>query len=160
MNSENKKKYGSDKILVIILIIVIVIAILAIVGKKIVANNSKNEVLSENSGNVETSNNKSDPEKLADLKKYDGMEISNSKIEVKDKISRFTATAKNTTNENKKEKVAVIVYYDKNGNEIARSAFTLLATNAGEETIIDISTNANLENVFNYKIEDMPENKK
>lgn len=113
-----KKKKLIIFALAIALIIVFIVIIVSIKNNK---NNKKDtNVSNQNATNVisEDGTTKIESDKLAETRKYNGLEISNIRFEVKDNLNCLMANVKNTTSKNTEEQYLDFHIYDKDGKKL------------------------------------------
>ena len=161
MAEKKIEKTNLIKVIVLICMLLIVLLVIILISKR---NKNENETptLNETTNTkIESSanNNVSDVStgsQIKGTKEYNGLQITDVKIQINGNNSQFSATVKNTSDKKFNQKNVVIICLDKEKNELIRTGYTLLDIKPNEELKIEFAVETNLNNVSEYKIEDMP----
>ena len=134
-----KKK---EKIAIGVLIAITIIAIIALMimnNKGGKSASKKNETKSDMSYELEDGTQLNTSSKLNEIKKFDGLEISNIQITQKDNVSLLLAKIANISNTKQGGYVIDIKIIDKQGNEIKTVPFLVKELEPGETTQLNAS---------------------
>ena len=148
-------KKNEAKVIFILVAIMVIVLIIVIANrgkdnknKEVVENISKEEFVDvkEDGTRVNTSN------KLAETKKYDGLEISNITLTEKGNESYIRATVKNTTSVKKGEELIKLTIVDKQGNVLTSVKGYLNTIQPGSTTTLSIKASADFANAYDFKV--------
>ena len=152
-----KKK---EKRLILILVIITIIAIIIMVTNKNKKQEDSNQTVEQNTTQTEekyvdvlddgTKLNKSS--KLQEVKKIDGMEISDFQITQKDNVTVLLGTITNKTNQTKGDYPISIKILDDQGNEITTVGGYIGKLDAGESTQLNCSATFDYANAYDFEI--------
>ena len=142
MNKETKKK----AIIIGAGVVIILIIVLLVTGGK-----NKDKPVEGNDMSQETK--VVEGEKLAEVKNYKGLEISNVKFEIKNSMTVITADVLNATSKKIHEQWLNVNVLDESGKRITSIGGHVGALEPGEKTIIDSSVLSSLDDVKAYDIE-------
>ena len=147
-----KKK---EKIAIGVLIAITIIAIIALMimnNKGGKSASKKNETKSDMSYELEDGTQLNTSSKLNEIKKFDGMEISNIQITQKDNVSLLLAKIANISNTKQGGYVIDIKIIDKQGNEIKTVPFLVKELEPGETTQLNASATFDFVDAYDFVI--------
>ena len=147
-----KKK---EKIAIGVLIAITIIAIIALMimnNKGGKSASKKNETKSDMSYELEDGTQLNTSSKLNEIKKFDGLEISNIQITQKDNVSLLLAKIANISNTKQGGYVIDIKIIDKQGNEIKTVPFLVKELEPGETTQLNASATFDFVDAYDFVI--------
>lgn len=156
MKREEKLMVG---VLILITILVIIVGIVMSINKGKKENKDNNVVAREENRVVEefvdlredgTKVNKSS--KLHEKKTYDGLEIGNLQLTMKDNVSVILGEIKNVSNIAKGEYPISLVMLDKEGNEIITIGAYIQKLEPGQTAELNTSATFDFANAYDFKI--------
>lgn len=156
MKREEKLMVG---VLILITILVIIVGIVMSINKGKKENKDNNVVAREENRVVEefvdlredgTKVNKSS--KLHEKKAYDGLEIGNLQLTMKDNVSVILGEIKNVSNIAKGEYPISLVMLDKEGNEIITIGAYIQKLEPGQTAELNTSATFDFANAYDFKI--------
>ena len=148
-------KKNEAKVIFILVAIMVIVLIIVIANRgkdnkneEVVENIAKEEFIDvkEDGTRVNTSN------KLAETKKYYGLEISNITLTEKGNESYIRATVKNTTSVKKGEELIKLTIVDKQGNVLTSVKGYLNTIQPGSTTTLSIKASADFANAYDFKV--------
>ncbi len=152
------KQISVGKIILVLLIVLVIGGIIYFIARgktvnKETANNPEIDMTNLVNAKIENGEKVNTSENLKEAKKFEEIEISNIKLGTSEGYSQLTATAKNPTETYVDEKEISIVFVDSEGYEIAKLGYLLSGINPGEEVPIDVRTQVDLINAYDFRIE-------
>ncbi len=147
-----KKK---EKIVIGVLIAITIIAIIALIimnSKGGKSASKENKTKSDMSYELEDGTQLNTSSKLNEIKKFDGMEISNIQITQKNNVSLLLAKIVNTSNTKQGGYVIDIKIIDKQGNEIKTVPFLVKELEPGETTQLNASATFDFVDAYDFVI--------
>lgn len=144
------KKLG---IVIAIAVVIIIIIVIAVTG----GNKNKNELNTNNNNDSSVV----EGEKLSEVKEYKGLEVSNVKFTIGEKMTRLTADVANNTSNDREGQYVNINILDENGNKITSTMGWINSVKAGETTEIGATfvSTGNEKQAYNIEITEKRENK-
>lgn len=159
MKSEEKRMIG---VLILITIVVIIVGIVMSInkgkkdeqGNKVVVGEGKGNTgkveefvsLQEDGTKVNTSN------KLKETKTYDGLEIGNLQLTMKDNVSVISGEIRNVSDTARGGYPVSLVILDKEGNEIITIGAHIQNLEPGQTARLDTSATFDFANAYDFKI--------
>lgn len=146
------------------IIVGIIVAVMLIILGIVIINKNKNSVTDNepqntiNTTNEEFTNVQSDgtkintSNKLAETKKFDGLEISNITLTEKNGESYLRAIVKNTTSQTKGNEMILLTIINKEGKTLTTINGYLDTIEAGETSMLSIKTSADFANAYDFKV--------
>lgn len=127
------------------------------------ADNGDNTIVDGSAGTIDFNNRENATvnngvkenisEKLKEDKTFSGMKITNMVLKAEGGISSFTATVENTSGSDFKSQGIVIKFVNKDGSTYTDLEGIIGDVKAGETTMIDASTTADIINAYDFSIE-------
>jgi len=134
-------------------IVVIVAAIAVVIIIALVARGVKKKEPVNNVGNEQTQTKVIEGEKLSEVKKYKGLEISNVTFKIDEKMTEIKADVYNPTNKKTEQQWVTINVLDKDGKRITAIGGIIAALEPGGRTKIDTSILSNGKDKEAYDVE-------
>lgn len=124
------KKLGIIIVSVVVILIIIVVA---------VSGGNKNKKESNTNNNSNNDLSVIEGEKLSEVKEYKGLEVSNVKFTIGEKMTRLTASVANKSSADREGQYVNINILDENGNRITSTMGWINPVKVGETTEIGAS---------------------
>ncbi len=183
MEQKSKKnsndKSSRNRLFLFIIISIIIICI--IIGIVVLNNNAKNNSENNNSNNNQANSNgnnsyvdgstgiidmnntknatisngikKNTSNKLSQEKTFEGMKITNILLQAENGVSTLTANVENTSGKDFSSKSIVMKFTNEDGSSYAELEGIISDVKAGETTMIDAGTTADIINAYDFTIE-------